>query len=149
MNLKGKRWLLLGGLCSFAIALLHLVMIFVGAPAYRYFGAGEDMAQRAASGSVQPALTTLFIVGVFSLWGLYAFSGAGIIRRLPLLRIGLAVITAIYTLRGLAAIIQLILMVSSPESVLFRNLVFSLLSLFIGIVYLIGIVAMWREHAGK
>ena len=35
----GKRAVLLGGLLSAGIALLHVVIIFVGAPAYRYFGA--------------------------------------------------------------------------------------------------------------
>ena len=92
MMLVGNQWLRIGGILSFAVALLHMVIIFVGATAYRYFGAGEDMARAAESGSVFPALLTFVLVIIFVLWGLYALSGAGVIRRLPLLRIALIVI---------------------------------------------------------
>jgi hypothetical protein len=38
---------------------------------------------------------------VLLMWAAYAFSGAGTLPRLPLLRTGLVTITAIYLLRGL------------------------------------------------
>ena len=144
MKIQGKYWLILGGIFSIAIAILHIAIIFAGAPAYRYFGAGEEMAQMASSGSLLPALITLFIAVIFAVWGLYAFAGAGVIRRLPLLHIGLAVIAGIYTLRGIGVIPQIAWMVNSPESVPPQDLIFSLASLLVGIVYGVGTIATWR-----
>jgi hypothetical protein len=37
---------------------------------------------------------------VLAIWGLYAFSGAGLIRRLPLLRTALVLISAAYLFRA-------------------------------------------------
>ena len=62
------------------------------------------MARAAARGSASPTLITLAIAGVLALWALYAFSGAGLIPRLPLLRTGLIVITAIYLLRAVVLV---------------------------------------------
>ncbi len=142
---NGNQWLKLGGILSFVVALLHLVIIFVGAPAYRYFGAGEDMATAAESGSAFPAMMTLVLVAVFTIWGLYAFSGAGVIRRLPLLRIALLLIGAIYTLRGVAVFQQIFQIVTSSVQVAPREVVFSLVSLVIGLAYLVGTVINWKS----
>ncbi len=139
-----NQWLKLGGILSFAIAFLHVVIIFIGAPAYRYFGAGEDMATAAESGSAFPALLTLFLVAIFAIWGFYGLSGAGIIRRLPLLKIALILIGAVYTLRGVAVFQQLFQIATSSVEVAPREIVFSLVSLVIGLAYLIGTISNWR-----
>lgn len=141
----GNLWLKLGGVLSFAVALLHIVIIFTGAPAYRYFGAGEDMATAAESGSAFPALLTLVLVAVFAIWGFYALSGAGVIRRLPLLKITLILIGGVYTLRGVAVFQQLFQIATSSVGVAPREIVFSLVSLIIGLAYLIGTISSWRS----
>lgn len=132
MRMK-NQWLILGGILSFAVALLHVIIIFIGAPAYRYFGAGEDMATAAESGSAFPALLTLFLVAIFAIWGFYGLSGAGVIRRLPLLKIALILIGAVYTLRGVAVFQQLFQIATSSVEVAPREIVFSLVSLVIGL----------------
>lgn len=144
MKIQGKYWLILGGVFSTAIAILHIAIIFGGAPAYRYFGAGEEMAQMAIAGSVLPALVTFFIATIFAIWALYAFSGAGLIRHLPLLRIGLVVIAGIYTLRGIGVIPQVAWMINSPKTVPPQDVVFSLVSLIVGIVYFAGTASTWK-----
>jgi hypothetical protein len=141
----GNQWLKLGGILSFAVALLHVIIIFVGASAYRYFGAGEDMATAAESGSAFPALLTFVLVAVFAIWGFYGLSGAGVIRRLPLLKIALLLIGAVYTLRGVAVFQQLFQIAASSAEVAPREIVFSLVSLIIGLAYLIGTVKSWRS----
>ena len=70
---KGKPWLLAAGIGSLSVAVLHVVIIFIGAEAYRYFGAGEEMATGAEQGSTIPELITIGIVFVFIVFGLYAF----------------------------------------------------------------------------
>ena len=104
----GRPWLIAGGALSFGAAALHLAIIVGGPDWYRFFGAGEAMARLAARGDPRAAITTLGIAVVLSLWGLYALSGAGLIRRLPLLRTCLVLISAAYLLRA-AILIPLLL----------------------------------------
>ena len=141
----GKQLLTIAGILSFTVALLHVAIILVGAPAYRYFGAGEELATLAASGSAFPAMLTLVLVANFALFGLYAFSGAGLMPRLPLLRTALALIGTIYTARGLAAFHQVFQLMTSSALIETREVVFSLVSLGIGIVYLAGTVSSWNR----
>ena len=95
-------FLILASLLNFAISGLHIYIITQGAWAYRYFGAGEQMARDAQKGSSTPALVTFGIALVFFVWGLYALAGARVIPELPWTRAILTVIAAIYVLRGIA-----------------------------------------------
>ncbi len=103
--LAGKRHknpaLVWAAILSFGAALLHLATIAGGEDWYRAMGAGEQMARMARAGDPYPTYLTLFIAAVLSLWGLFALSGAGVIRKLPFTRLALYLITAVYTLRGL------------------------------------------------
>jgi hypothetical protein len=103
------------------------------------------MARAAESGSAFPAVLTLVLVGIFAIWGFYGLSGAGVIRRLPLLKIALILIGAVYTLRGFAIFQQLFQVATSSVEVAPRQIVFSLVSLVIGLAYLIGIVTSWKS----
>jgi hypothetical protein len=116
-------------------------VVFVGAPAYRYFGAGEGMARVVESGSLIPPVVTLAIALVFAVWALYGFSGAGLIRRLPLLEAGLLTIGVIYFVRGLLVIPEAMVLLQSGRSLLHKVVVFSLVSLACGILYLAGAIA--------
>lgn len=97
----GTPWLIAAGWLSVLAALLHIACIFGGPDWYRFFGAGEGMARAAGRGDLRPTVITLGIAAVLLIWAAYAFSGAGSLPRLPLLRTGLVVITAIYLLRAL------------------------------------------------
>jgi hypothetical protein len=99
--MTGERWLVAGGVLSLLAALAHLAVIAGGPDWYRFFGAGEPMARAAERGSMAPALITMGIAAVLGVWAAYAFSGAGLLPRLPLLRLGLVAISAVYLLRGL------------------------------------------------
>ena len=94
-------FLILASLINFAIAGLHIYIITQGAPAYRAFGAGEEMARATEKGSIVPALVTFGIAIVFFVWGLYALAGARVIPELPWTRVILIVIAMIYVARGL------------------------------------------------
>jgi hypothetical protein len=140
----GRRLLILAGALSVGVALLHVACILIGPAAYRYFGAGERLASLAAAGSPVPALITAGFAAVFAVCGLYAFSGAGLVSRLPLLRTGLIAVGAVYTLRGLFLPVEILAMIARPGSIASRELVFSAMSLVIGLAYLGGVAVAWR-----
>lgn len=101
-----RPWLLLAALLDFTAAMLHLAIIAGGAEWYRFFGAGEDFASRAAQGDRMPDLVTLGIAAILSIWGLYCLQAAGRVRlRLPWPRTALTAITVIYTVRAAAPLI--------------------------------------------
>jgi hypothetical protein len=136
-------YLVSGAVLSAVAALLHLGCIFFGPSWYRFFGAGERMAQLSAAGSLVPTLITAGIATVLALWSLYALSGAGVILRLPLVRLALCAIAGIYLLRGLAG---LGLAVLAPGD---RGLAFwwwsSVICLGVGALYLVGTRQVWSQ----
>ncbi|MBN2147775.1 MAG: hypothetical protein JW726_10320 [Anaerolineales bacterium] len=138
MYKTGQYFLRIGGLLNIAIAILHLVVIFIGALAYRYFDAGEQMAVWAETGSPIPAVVTLGLSVIFVICALYAFSAAGNFRKLPFLRLGVLLIGAIYTLRGLLFIPAALVSLADPALQLSKEMTFSAVAFIVGILYLIG-----------
>ena len=137
----GSTWLLIGGALSVAAALLHIACIFDGPDWYRFFGAGEGMARAAARGDWYPTAITLIIAATLAIWAGYAFSGAGILPRLPLLRTGLVTITAIYLLRSLVFVPLHLWRPQHTDSFAIWS---SLIVLLYGAVYAIGTIKAWR-----
>lgn len=138
-----EPFLILAGWLSLLAAVLHMAVIVGGPDWYRFFGAGEGMARMAERGMIQPTLITLAIAAVLAIWAAYAFSGAGLIGKLPLLRTGLVVITLIYLARGLLII---------PAALMQREInAFgwwsSLIVLIYGLAYLIGTWRAWPRLA--
>lgn len=137
----GRSWLLAGGVLSAAASLLHLACIVGGPDWYRFFGAGEPIARAAERGSPIPALLTLGIATVLAIWAAYAFSGAGLLRPLPLLRTGLVVIMAIYLARG--AVLFMPATFNRPDLSPAFMLWSSLIVLIFGLVHAVGLWLAW------
>lgn len=142
-SLKIAGWLV------FLVALLHLGIIVGGADWYRFFGAGEAMAVMSEQGSIYPAVVTACVAALLFIWSLYAFSGAGIIRPLPLLKAALLITGMIFLARGFVAVPLLFLMDSQhvleiKEKMGFM-LVTSALCLFLAVCYLKGFWRLYRQ----
>lgn len=137
-----SRWLTFAAALCFAIALLHAAIIFLGPDAYAYFGAPQ-LGRAEAAGLWYPDWMTAALVLVFAAFGTYALSGAGRVRRLPLLRTALVAIGAVFTLRGLALFVELAQLVAGAPVPL-RMAVFSLVSLITGVAFLAGTLPRWR-----
>lgn len=90
--------------CSILVALLHVYVMAKGAPAYRFFGAGEQLAGLAERGSWIPTVLTSGITAAFLVFAAYYLAAAGLLPKLPWLALGLVVIASIYTLRGAVVI---------------------------------------------
>lgn len=143
-----NKFLIAAAICSGVAALLHLGCIIFGGDWYRFFGAGEQMAQMAEAGHIYPTMVTLVISTLLTIWSLYALSGAGIILRLPLLRLALFLIAAIYLMRGIAFIP---LMPMFPGNSLTFWVVSSAICFVFGLLYALGIRQSWaylgKKHA--
>ena len=140
MQSDNNRLLIIASICSGFAALAHLGCIIFGGDWYRFFGAGEQMAKMSEQGHWYPVVITSVIVIVLSIWSLYALSGARVMFRLPLLRLGLCVISLIYVLRGIAFVG---IMPMFPEISLTFWLISSSICLGIGVLYSIGTFQSW------
>jgi hypothetical protein len=133
---------MVGATLSGIAALLHVGCIYFGASWYRFFGAGEEMARMAEAGSWTPGLITSGIVLVLCIWSLYALSGASVIRRLPLLRTALCLITGIYLLRGLVAVPIAVFQPQEATAFLWWS---SAICLGFGLVHVVGLRQQWAK----
>lgn len=145
--MQRNNQLVIAGSLSFLASLLHVACIFGGADWYLFFGAGERMAQLASVGDPYPTIVTLVIASILAGWGLYAWSGAGIIFKLPLLKTILVLITAVYLIRGVAGLFAPF--VTSDPVVRQNSITFWLVSSVIcciyGTYYLLGTKKLWRQ----
>ncbi|MGB3725410.1 MAG: hypothetical protein WA981_06555 [Glaciecola sp.] len=143
---RNYQLVIAGGL-SFLASLLHIACIFGGPDWYLFFGAGDRMAQLASVGDPYPTMVTLVIACVLAGWGLYAWSGAGLIFKLPFLKTCLVLITAVYLVRGIAGLFAPFL---TSDPVVHQNsttfwLVSSVICCIYGTYYLLGTKKLWRQ----
>jgi hypothetical protein len=140
-NVDPRWWLRAGAGLSFFMAACQAV-ISLSPAAAAYFGAPP--------GLLEDRLR-LFLVGegatlVFVLFGLYALSGAGDIRRLPLLRLGLIGISSLYLLRGLFIILTLLEVLGIlRREIVAQAVVSHVVFLAAGITNAVGAVRSWRD----
>jgi hypothetical protein len=136
---RPQYFLIAGGVLSALISLLHVVLA-VQPSLYRYISAGQEseLARMAEQGSTPTTIATAVLAVMFAIWAAYAFSGAGLIVRLPLLRAALIAIGAIFILRALFIPTEIGMVVNEGYPI--RFVVFSTISLVAGLLYLAGIV---------
>jgi len=138
-----KRFLVLAGISGLLLAVFQVVITFNPAWSF-YFGAPKNITDN------YPLLVTTGVIAAlfFAIFGLYGLSGAGVIRRLPLLRPGLCAISAVFILRGLLIVPQLLVITGLRPVVAplpARFVVSSLISLTIGVIYLVGMAGKWKN----
>ena len=138
----GQKLLVAGGLLSLLASLIHVGVIIGGPDWYRFFGAGEDMANMAEKGYFYPTLITIGIALVLAIWGWFAFAGAGLVWKPPLLRTGLIVISSIYLARGLILLPMALLI---PEKINNFAIWSSLIVLVYGLFYAAGTWKAWSS----
>lgn len=125
MYLKGSIALTTAATIAAVPAFAHMSCIYLGSACYKTQMAPPEIVQSALEDGLTAPLATLFIVSLFFLCALYAVSGTASIKRLPLLKLGLAAISCLYLIRGLG---------TRPLSLLFPKMISSF-SLFAGVVW--------------
>ena len=138
--------LIIAGSLSFLAAALHIFIVIGGPDWYRFFGAGEAMALMAKKGSLKPTVITLAIATVLIIWGTYAWSGAGLLPKMPLLKLAISIITAIYLIRGVGGLIAPF--ITNHPQIKKNSTSFwvwsSVICLVIGAFHLMGIFVVWQ-----
>jgi hypothetical protein len=136
-----KAWLKSAAGLSFFMAICQTV-ISLSPAAAAYFGAPPPLLENRMQ---------LFLFGegaalIVAIFGLWALSGAGSIRHLPLLRLGLIGIGSLYLLRGLFFILTVLTILGILEGeILIQGVISDLVFLAAGIAYLVGTVLNWKE----
>jgi hypothetical protein len=137
LNKKGIIALILVALIATFTALAHLSCIFLGPSCYKAQLAPSEIIQSAIDGTFLAPVSTVVISALFLLCAVFAVSGAGFIKKLPLLKPVLISISGLCLVRGIVTI---------PFSFLFPEMVstFSIVAGFIwflsGILYLYGFI---------
>lgn len=135
-------WLLAGGVLSAGASLAHLAVIVGGPRWYAVFGAGKRMVRLAEQGAPSATLITLGIAAVLAVWAAYAFSGAGLLPRLPLLRLGLIAISAVYLIRAVVFVPAVIVQTGQAGTFAWVS---SAIVLVFGLAYAIGTWTAWES----
>lgn len=138
-----KTVLVLAAALAFSMSLAQAALGFV--PEWSAaFGAPEALL------SNRPLLlaSALIVAAILAILGLYGLSGAGVIRRLPLLRLGLLGIGLGFTLYGINLIPQLLALAGvlpAPSPIHLRNVVLFSVLLLSGLLYLSGLALGWKD----
>ena len=140
-----RLWLKVAAGLSFSMAVCQAV-IAVWPAAAEYFQAPPGLLNDRVR---------LFVVGgaaalIPVVFGLYALSGAGVIRRLPLLRTTLLSIGILFLLRGLFIILTFLVVLGVRQGqVSLPGVASHLVFLSAGITYLAGAVLNWKTPISR
>jgi hypothetical protein len=140
-KMNKKSWLKVAAGLSFFMAVCQTV-ISLSPAAAAYFQAPPPLLENRLQ---------LFLVGegaalILIIFGLYALSGAGSIRHLPLLRLGLTGISSLYLLRGLFFILTVLMLLGFFDGeILIQGVISDLVFLAAGIAYAVGTLLNWKE----
>lgn len=119
--------LVLVAFIAMGTAVAHLSCIFFGPECYAAQMAPPQIIESAKNGTYLAPIGTVFASALFVVLGLYALSGAGIIRKLPLLKYAVYAVATLCIIRG---ILPLQLWLRHPDKV--NDIIF-----YTGIVWLV------------
>ncbi len=143
---RSSSLLILAGVLSFCAAAFQAAIGFV--PEWSAaFGAGG-----LASNPPLLLALSLLVALLLVVFGLYGLSGAGLIRRLPVLRLGLLGIGVLYGLVGINFPFQLMAMLGilpSAGPIPFYIVLISFGAFAACLAYLIGLAASWKRLSIK
>lgn len=139
MSRDGRQMLILGAILVACVSLFHFACAVVGPQAFRKLGS-EAMASAVENGAAWPTLLALGLGALFGLAALYALSAAGRFRRLPLVRVAIVAIGAVFALRGIAFVPEFMAFLRTNDAALLLNLFYSAIALLIGVLYLLGLM---------
>lgn len=135
-----SKMLRLGGYINIIIAISHLVGLFWAEKMFEVTGIGKEMAELAQTHSSFPYFLTLLVAIAFFIFGLYGLSADNQFRKLPFVKPVVFLIAGIYLLRGIG---ELIFDIEKQQASQNLEIIYSLIAVFIGLIFLIGGLKKW------
>ncbi|HRH76431.1 MAG TPA: hypothetical protein PK129_03705 [Cellvibrionaceae bacterium] len=129
-----NKFLMVGGLIAGLAAIWHLLMIIGGPSWYAFARAPRYIVESAREGTFVAPAGAVAIALLMLTCAAYAFSGAGLIRKIPLLNLALPTISFICLVRGL----YFSPVFFSPKVLGVWHLVASSVWFVVGICFLLG-----------
>ena len=145
MSGSGRTFLLLAGASSIAASVAHLACIIGGPDWFRAMGAGERMARMVERGAIMPLMLTVIVAAILATWAAYAFAAAGLIGRLPLMRVALVAISAVLLVRGMVGFTPIFLPIPSIAFKLWS----AAICLVMGACFAVGTWQAWSNLSIK
>lgn len=130
----------LGGYTNIVIAIAHIIGLLWANKMFEITGIGNEMTNLAQIHFILPYLLTSFVAIVFLMFGVYGLSAANKFRRLPFLKPVIFLIAGVYLLRGMG---ELIFDLEKQQANQFLEITYSLIAVFIGLLFLIGGLKKW------
>jgi len=135
-------FLIIGGVIAGLTAIWHLLMIVGGPSWYAFARAPQYIIESANAGTFTAPVSAIAIAILMLSCTLYSFSAAGLIRKIPLLKSALIIISLICIARGL-----FISPIFYPIKLLGTwHLVASSVWLFVGLCFLLGVMKQFNHR---
>ncbi len=132
----------LGGYLNILIAVLHVVGLLWAEKMFEVVGIAEGMAlAKQDIHPLYPYFITVVVAILFYIIGLYGLSADNRYRKLPLLKPMVFFIGGIYLLRGIG---ELIFDIGWQKASPLLENTYSLIAIFIGLLYLVGGLKKWK-----
>lgn len=122
--------------------LLHVMIIFGGVSWYEFFYAPPPILESAKDGTWLAPVGTLFVAFLMLLAGGYALSAAGVLFKLPLLKIALITLSFLFIVRG---VLLFHLIYWKPEVIDAFRVISSIMFLISGMCFALGTYLRWRQ----
>lgn len=133
----------IGGYINIVIALSHIIGLFWADKMFKITGIADGMALAVKRiHPMYPYFITFVVAIFFFLFGLYGLSADNKIKKLPFVKQITFLIAVVYLLRG---IWELIFDIDWQQASPILETVYSLIAIFIGLLYLIGGLRKWRN----
>jgi len=141
--IKNKA-LFIGAIITFIISVGHLACLGCLQKTFQIYDVADTMNGLTETyGTGFPYIITIIIALCFLACGIYGLSACGMIRRLPLLKLGIFTITAVFLFRALWGIS---IMISSFTCL---ELSSTLVSALVGLLYLFGGIKAFSKSNNK
>jgi len=108
--------------------------------------APEIIIESAEQGTYLAPLVTIFVSAIFVVFGLYSLSGAGVIRKLPLLKFGIYSIALLCTIRG---VLPLQFWLRYPDEIGSTAIIYGVGWLFSGLLLFFGYYSIQKSAYNK
>ena len=138
-----SKFLLTGGIIAGLAAVWHLLCLIGGVSWLVFARAPMEVVEAYRQGTWLAPVATFVVAGLMFTCTVYAFSGSGVIKKIPLLKTALVTISIICFLRAFLVLPRLVRESFTDTWQIVASSVF----FFVGICFLLGSIEAFRQPA--